>query len=51
MAGVHLDSSGVARPHSDLFPSDTDEDIEGANDFLNDKEVSHDAFGDQNEEY
>jgi hypothetical protein len=51
LAGVHLDSSGVARPHSDLFPSDTDEDIEGANDFLNDKEVSHDAFGDQNEEY
>lgn len=51
MAGVHLDNSGVNRPHSDLFPSDTEEDNEGANDFLNEKEVSPDALGEQQEEY
>ena len=50
LAGVHLDNSGVNRPHSDLFPSDTDEDNEGANDFLNEKEVSPDAFGVEQQE-
>ena len=45
LAGVHLDNSGVDRPHSDLFPSDTEDDIEGANDFLNEKEVSPEAMG------